>query len=226
MTTETTQTVAQKPSSRPQRFATEDEDGMRLDRWFKRHFPDLTNGQLQKLLRKGEVRVEGKRVEASARLLAGQAIRLPPMLSNAPLTKNPSRAVGKPVRNLEKLKKLVLYQDDDLVILNKPAGLAVQGGTGLKENLDDSLMIFSKDGKTRPKLVHRLDRDTSGLLVIARNDFAATRLTAAFRNHTTVKIYSIWIALLAVICAPTTSGSYIRIRTSACGCAGLWVAWR
>lgn len=189
MTTETTQTVSSKAHSRPERFVSEDETDIRLDRWFRRHFPSLTNGQLQKWLRKGQIRVEGKRADANTRLAAGQAVRFPPILLEEPLTKAERDAKGKPVRNLEKLKKLVLYQDDDLVVINKPAGLAVQGGTGLKENLDDSLMIFSKDGVTRPKLVHRLDRDTSGILVIARNDYAAAKLSAAFRSHATTKIY-------------------------------------
>ncbi len=166
-----------------------DEADLRLDRWFKRHFPVLTHGQLQKWLRKGQIRVDGGRIDSSFRLVSGQQIRLPPaLLRDSRFSKMAPRS-GNPVRDLEKLKKTVLYEDDDVVVLNKPAGLAVQGGTGLKENLDDSLMIFSLDGTTRPKLVHRLDKDTCGVLLIARNDFSAAKLAKAFRLHTTQKIY-------------------------------------
>ena len=197
MTTKSTHTDAPKAKSAPTRLVAPDEADVRLDRWFKRHFPAISHGQLQKWLRKGEIRVDGKRAESSQRLVAGQSLRLPPQLlhENA-LTKPPSSEGKRPMRNAEKLKAMVLFQDDDVVVLNKPAGLAVQGGTGLKENLDDSLMIFSVDGKTRPKLVHRLDRDTSGVLLIARNDLAATRLAASFRARTTQKIY--WAATMGV----------------------------
>lgn len=168
-------------------LVTADEDGIRLDRWLRRHFPLVTQGQIQKLLRTGQVRVEGKRAEASTRLASGQAIRIPPQLARGDLAgaQSPKPAA----RQADKLKKLVIFEDADIVVLNKPAGLAVQGGTGLKENLDDALMAFSLDGTTKPKLVHRLDRDTSGVLLIARTAFAATRLAAAFRARDTQKIY-------------------------------------
>src|ERR1700677_1177999 len=116
---------------------TSDEANIRLDRWFKRHSPTLTYGQLQKLLRTGQVRVDGKRAEANTRLEAGQSIRVPPQAALAPpkagLQKQAARAV-------QELKKLVIYEDDEVIAINKQAGLAVQGGTGLKENLDDMLM--------------------------------------------------------------------------------------
>lgn len=197
----TTKTTSGNPGNAPkssQRFVSADETDIRLDRWFKRHFPQMTHGQLQKWLRTGQIRVDGKRAESSLRLQAGQSLRLPPQLAYDNALTKPAAATGtkRPVRNTEKLKSLVLYEDEDVVALNKPAGLAVQGGTGLKENLDDSLMVFSTDGTTRPKLVHRLDRDTSGVLLIARNDFAATRLTASFRERTTQKIY--WAATCGV----------------------------
>ena len=164
-----------------------DEANLRLDRWFKRHYPDLTHGVLQKLLRTGQIRLDGKRVESSTRLQEGQIFRLPPNLGmESPATNSLG---AKPMRNRARLHELVLYEDDDVIALNKPAGLAVQGGTGLKENLDDTLMAFSLDGQTKPKLVHRLDRDTSGILLIARNDYAAAKLTEAFRDRATRKIY-------------------------------------
>lgn len=168
-----------------------DEDALRLDRWIKRHYPGVTHGQLQKWLRKGEIRVNKKRVSASFRLETGQMIRLPPQLRHDDSFKSATKRppTKHPIQNIDKLKSWVLYEDDDVIVLNKPAGLAVQGGTGLKENLDDSLMALSIDGETRPKLVHRLDKETSGVLLIARNDFAAARLAASFRSRKTKKLY-------------------------------------
>jgi 23S rRNA pseudouridine955/2504/2580 synthase len=168
------------------RTVTEDEAGIRLDRWFRRHYPDTNQGQLQKWLRTGQVRVGGKRAETSLRLEAGQEIRVPPQVT-APkpaglVTKDKDRDAGR-------LKKMILFEDDDVIILNKAPGLAVQGGTGLKENLDDMVSALAKQGQSKPKLVHRLDRDTSGVLVLARNAYAASKLTEAFRERDTQKIY-------------------------------------
>lgn len=190
MNTEKTQDSKEKAKNHEARRVCPDENGLRLDRWVKRHFSGVTHGQLQKWLRTGQIRIEGKRADSSSRLEEGQSIRLPPQLLNDPSFLQ-QRAQGKshPVRQIEKLREWVLYEDDDVVAINKPAGLAVQGGTGLKENLDDSLMVFSLDGSTKPKLVHRLDRDTSGVLLIARNDFAAMKLAASFRSRGTQKIY-------------------------------------
>lgn len=172
----------------------EDEAGIRLDRWFKRHYNSLSHGQLQKLLRKGSVRVDGKRAKSAQQLEAGQMIRLPPSLGDE--QKQQKFVTQLKERRVQELKKLIIYQDKDVVAINKPAGLAVQGGTGLKENLDDLLMAFSPDGQTKPKLVHRLDRDTSGILLIARTAFAATKLTEAFRDRSTQKIY--WAVTIGV----------------------------
>jgi 23S rRNA pseudouridine955/2504/2580 synthase len=181
-------------SSEKIRVIAADDGGVRLDRWLRRHFPDTTQGQLQKLLRTGQIRLDGKRVDANARLEAGQTLRLPPQLLFA--TPKPAGFGAQAMRHADNLKQLVIFEDADVIVLNKPAGLAVQGGTGLKENLDDSLMALSRDGQTRPKLVHRLDRDTSGVLLIARTDFAATRLAAAFRSRDTRKIY--WAVTVGV----------------------------
>lgn len=167
---------------------TADEAGMRLDRWVRRHFPEVTQGHVQKLLRTGQLRLAGKRAEAAARLESGQLIRVPPVL----LAEKAASQKGEPVLPAAKKKRLqswILFEDADVIVLNKPAGLAVQGGTGLKESLDDLLMALSLDGVRRPKLVHRLDRETSGVLLVARNAFAAARLTEAFRERTTQKIY-------------------------------------
>src|ERR1700677_4218999 len=165
---------------------TSDEANIRLDRWFKRHFSTLTHGQLQKLLRTGQVRVDGKRAEANTRLEAGQSIRVPPQAALAP----PKEVLEKQaVRAAQELKKLVIYEDDDVIAINKPPGLAVQGGTGLRENLDDMLAGLARKGHSKPKLVHRLDRDTSGVLLLARNALAAARLAQAFCRGDQQKIY-------------------------------------
>ncbi len=193
--------VKKQPAKTEIQTVTPDEAGIRLDRWFKRHFPALPHSQLQKMLRTKQIRVDDKRADSALRLEAGQILRFPSLLMENPCLSSfpPSSSdapVKRPLRNPNKLKSLILYEDEDVVALNKPAGLAVQGGTGLKENLDDSLMALSLDGVTRPKLVHRLDRDTSGVLLIARNDFAAMKLAASFRARSTQKIY--WAATVGV----------------------------
>ncbi|MDP9127509.1 MAG: RluA family pseudouridine synthase [Pseudomonadota bacterium] len=168
---------------------TADETGIRLDRWFKRHFPGLPHGQLQKYLRSGQIRLAGKRVEAGTRLVGGQAMRVPPDILAPPAERLERRIAQKSARTANKLKNLILFEDDDVIVLNKPAGLAVQGGTGLRENLDDMLTGLVGEGESKPKLVHRLDRDTSGVLLLARTSFAAAKLAAAFRHRDTEKAY-------------------------------------
>lgn len=168
----------------------EDEAGIRLDRWFKRHFPDLTHGQLEKMLRTGQIRVAGKRAESATRLEAGQDLRLPPQLIAPP--NGGSHKTGNAIRSTHDaadLKKMVLFEDEDVWVLNKPPGLAVQGGTGLKTSLDQMLEALAHAKHGKPKLVHRLDRDTSGVLLVARTPYAATRLTESFRHRETQKIY-------------------------------------
>ena len=158
---------------------------LRLDRWFRRHFPALTHGRLQKLLRTGQVRIDGRRAQAHARLAAGQTIRVPP-LGAAPA---PSRA--QPVvdpKDATFLRSLILVEDHSVIVLNKPEGLAVQGGTGTRRHIDGMLAALASEGE-RPRLVHRLDRDTSGVLVVARTAEAAAKLTRAFRQHKVDKLY-------------------------------------
>jgi 23S rRNA pseudouridine955/2504/2580 synthase len=179
------------------RIVDKDEAGIRLDRWFKRHFPALGHGPLQKLLRSGQVRIDGKRAEASSRLEAGQSVRVPPQVVLAPTKEQKKAQSEKEASRVSgQLKKMIIYEDDDVIVLNKPAGLAVQGGTGLRENLDDMLAGLARKGQGKPKLVHRLDRDTSGVLLVARTAFAATKLTASFRDRATQKIY--WAVTLGV----------------------------
>ena len=168
------------------RTVEKDEAGLRLDRWFRRHFPQLTHGRLQKLLRTGQVRVDGKRVEANLRLKAGQSVRVPP-LGDAPPPKAGPRPV--PEREAERLREAVLHKDDDVIVIDKPAGLAVQGGTGTPHHLDAMLDALTFEKSERPRLVHRLDRDTSGVLVLGRSAGAAAKLAEAFRDKTTRKVY-------------------------------------
>jgi 23S rRNA pseudouridine955/2504/2580 synthase len=175
-----------------------DESGQRLDRWFKRRFPALGHGYLQRLLRTGQVRVDGRRVKAGLRVETGQQVRVPP-LPEAPIKveAEPGRARSKvgPEEG-EALRARVLYRDDDMIAIDKPAGLAVQGGTRTSRHLDAMLDALRFDGAERPRLVHRLDKDTSGVLLLARTAAAAARLTAAFRTGAARKLY--WAAVVGV----------------------------
>jgi len=169
-----------------------DEAGVRLDRWFRRHFPDIPHGRLEKLLRTGQVRVDGKRTRAGARLAAGQQVRVPPAARAAPgETPGPWVAVRPaiPARLLDELVAAVIHRDDDLLAINKPAGLAVQGGSGTHVHVDAMLDALRLGAAERPRLVHRLDKDTSGVLVLARHAAAAAVLAEAFRSREAKKLY-------------------------------------
>jgi 23S rRNA pseudouridine955/2504/2580 synthase len=172
-----------------QRVIKGDEDGVRLDRWFARHFPQLTHGRLEKLLRTGQVRVDGARVKANHRVATGETVRVPPL---PPVTEDhPGKAEVPKVTAKDRglIRGMVIYRDNDVIVLNKPAGLAVQGGTKTERHIDGMLPGLVEEGAERPRLVHRLDRDTSGVLVIAANLNAATKLAKAFRARETRKIY-------------------------------------
>ncbi|NQU57111.1 MAG: RluA family pseudouridine synthase, partial [Rhodospirillales bacterium] len=190
---------------------TSDEADIRLDRWFKRHYPGLSHAQLQKLLRKGDVRVDGKRAKANTRLDAGQKIRIPPLGEQSTETIR-SESV-KPAAALEKdiaeLRERILFIDDDVIALNKPPGLAVQGGTGITKSVDDMLGGLMFDKNQRPKLVHRLDKDTSGVLLLARSSLAAAKLAEAFRAKTARKVY--WAV---VVGAPNPLSGRINLALS------------
>ncbi len=166
----------------------EDEDGMRLDRWFKRRLPELSLSHLNKICRKGEVRVDGKRVETSARLKFGQQIRIPPLQRqkaavSAPAVLPPSR------EDQRRLRDMTLFEDAHLLVLNKPYGLAVQGGSGQHRHVDGMLASLADARGERPKLVHRLDRDTSGVLLVAKTRRMAADLGEIFRSRQARKIY-------------------------------------
>jgi 23S rRNA pseudouridine955/2504/2580 synthase len=166
---------------------THDEDGIRMDRWFKRHYPALTHGRLEKLLRTGQVRLDGKRVKAADRVASGQTVRLPPQIVHGALEEKP-HAVAKPQMR-GSLEDKILYMDKSVIVLNKPSGLATQGGSGLTQHVDGLLESLAFEKMTRPKLVHRLDRDTSGVLVVARTTSAASQLSRSLAERDAQKIY-------------------------------------
>src|SRR5471032_1177922 len=173
-----------------------DDAELRLDRWFKRHFPGLGHGRLEKLLRTGQIRLDGKRARAGDRLSTGQSIRVPPLEEWAGGPPRPMPPSQPRDSDLAALRAAVLYRDDDVIVLNKPAGLAVQGGTGTVHHLDGLLDALRFEAAERPRLVHRLDKDTSGILLLARNAPAAAALGAAFRGKTTRKVY--WAVTVGV----------------------------
>jgi 23S rRNA pseudouridine955/2504/2580 synthase len=172
------------------------EGEQRLDRWFKKNYPDLGHIQLQKLLRSGQVRVDGARAEANTRVQPGQAIRIPPLPDVKPVEDRPRGKAKVPERLVSDLLKRVLYRDDEVIVLNKPAGLAVQGGTGTKVHLDGALEGLKFGYPEKPRLVHRLDRDTAGVIVLARTQDAARKLADSFRRHKARKYY--WAVTLGV----------------------------
>ncbi|MGL2349261.1 RluA family pseudouridine synthase [Bartonella melophagi] len=162
---------------------------MRLDRWFKVHYSGLAFGYLQKLLRSGQIRVDGRRVKTDIRLVIGQSIRVP--FLSVDNKKNLS-VTDKTIHDQDKLailEEMLLYKDPKIFVLNKPAGLAVQGGSGLTCHIDGMLEVWRNKKGEKPRLVHRLDRETSGVLIIARSRGAAQALTAAFRARETKKTY-------------------------------------
>jgi len=167
-------------------YVAEAEDGIRLDRWFKRRWPHLTHIQVQKMCRAGNIRVDGGRIKPEERLTAGAAVRVPPIPEAV------ERAPGeKPKisdRDAAYAKSLVLYEDDMVIAINKPAGLAVQGGTKTTKHVDRLLSAWG-EGMERPRLVHRLDRDTSGVLLLGKGPEAAKRLAGAFARRHAKKTY-------------------------------------
>lgn len=160
------------------------EEGVRLDRWFKRRWPHLNHIQIQKLTRSGQIRVDGARAKPDTRLSAGSQVRVPP-LPDAP----PPREKGQlDSRDAAYAKSLVIYEDEEVLALNKPSGLAVQGGTKTLKHVDRLLSAWG-EGLERPRLVHRLDRDTSGVLVLGKSPAAAAKLAGAFAKRRAQKIY-------------------------------------
>src|SRR5581483_2020135 len=166
------------------------EAGMRLDRWFRVHFPDVGYGHLQKLLRSGQVRIDSRRVAANARLEAGQQVRVPAMLRSAPAPRpSPTPPLGLSKGDRDFIERLILFEDEHVLVLNKPYGIAVQGGTGTRRHIDGLLAGMADRFGDRPRLVHRLDRDTTGVLLVAKHRDAAARLGRTFQTRSAAKTY-------------------------------------
>ena len=173
----------------------EDEGEQRLDKWFKRRFPQISQGHLEKMCRTGQVRIDSARAKASDRVAPGMVVRVPPL----PDAEAPSRPVESRVNaaDAKMIQNAVLWKDEHIIILNKPPGLPSQGGSGQGDRHVDGLTEALKFGyKDRPKLVHRLDKDTSGVLMLARTDRVARALSEALRHHNTRKIY--WAVVAGV----------------------------
>ena len=162
-----------------------EDDGIRLNRWFLKYYPGLPLARLQKLLRTKQIKVDGKRAEVSLKLLAGQEIRIPPM-EDRPIEKSAAKVSDK---DAEFVRSLVIYKDDNIIVLNKPSGLAVQGGTNTLHHVDGMLDALKFEKEDEPKLVHRSDKETSGVLVLARDRKNAEILTKAFRERDLNKTY-------------------------------------
>ena len=177
-----------------------DDDGIRLDRWFKRHLPDATFNVVSRWARTGQLRVDGKRATPGNRIEQGQTIRVPPLEAVDP----DARPVAKPKRERPQLsadetefaQSLVIHKDSAAIVINKPPGLATQGGTKTERHVDGLLDALTYEAEGRPKLVHRLDKDTSGALVVARNARAAAFFAKSFSSRTARKVY--WAIIAGV----------------------------
>ncbi|MBE6454229.1 MAG: RluA family pseudouridine synthase [Alphaproteobacteria bacterium] len=161
------------------------DDGMRLNRWFLKYYPNLPLSRLQKLLRTKQIKVDGKKADTSLKLGEGQEIRIPPM--ECQIEKTEKNGVSD--KDEKFIKSLVIYKDKNIIVLNKPSGLAVQGGTNITRHIDGMLDALKYDMIEAPKLVHRIDKDTSGILILARDRKNAELLTKAFKEHNLQKTY-------------------------------------
>lgn len=194
------------------------DDGMRIDRWFRTHYPDMPFGRLQRALRRGEVRVDGARVKAGTRLLTGQRVRIPPWRAGTDNSTGRMQGKGRGdddggnPANAAFIRQRILFHNAALIAIDKPPGLAVQGGSGVRRHLDGMLshLRLSPDDD-RPRLVHRLDRDTGGVMLLARDRPTAQSLTRAFRDGTVRKIY--W-ALLCAVPQPDRGRITLALRKS------------
>ncbi len=175
------------PTSVQNFTVTADENGLRVDRFFEARFPGLSFSHIQRVIRKGEVRVNGKRTQPKNRLEAGQTVRIPPLRLDTPKPGNSGSEADEKTRAF--LKSITLYEDAVVLVLNKPMGLAVQGGSGTTRHLDGMLEVLRDAHGQRPRLVHRLDKDTAGCLLVAKTRFAASALAKTFRSRSARKVY-------------------------------------
>src|SRR6516165_3616466 len=176
---------------------TADEAGLRVDRFLEARFPGLSFSHIQRIIRKGELRVNGKRAQPKQRLESGQAVRVPPLRMDQDTRQPAASAADDKTRSF--LKSITIHEDADVLVLNKPMGLAVQGGSGTTRHIDGMLDVLRGPDGQRPRLVHRLDKDTAGCLLVAKTRFAASALAKTFRSREARKIY--W-ALVAGVPKP------------------------
>ena len=188
----TTKAMTEKPASDRVETLTvkRDEAGLRVDRWFRIHFPEVTYTYLQKLLRSGQVRVDSRRVQANDRLEAGAQVRVPKAV-RTPVKRPPSVVPPPGLSKADRdfIERMILFEDDDVLVLNKPFGIAVQGGTGTKRHIDGLLAGMADRFGDRPRLVHRLDRDTTGVLLVAKRRDIAAKLGRIFQTRSAAKTY-------------------------------------
>jgi 23S rRNA pseudouridine955/2504/2580 synthase len=171
-----------------------DESGMRVDRFLEARFPGLSFSHIQRVIRKGELRVNGRRVDGKDRLEAGQSVRIPPLKVDAPKPRAGLSDADEKTRDF--LRSITLHEDADVMVLNKPMGLAVQGGSGMTRHVDGMLEVLRDRDGQRPRLVHRLDKDTAGCLLVAKTRFAAAALAKTFRSRSARKVY--WALVVGV----------------------------
>lgn len=165
----------------------DDDDGQRLDRWLKRVAPDMPYVLAQKLLRKGAIRIDGKRAKPDTRISAGQDVKIPPFETGGIKSEKNKRKVTQD--DIVFMRSLVIYEDEDIIALNKPHGLATQGGTNTKRHIDGLLDVFKDKDGVKPRLVHRLDKETSGVLILAKSAKSARELGTIFKGRDVKKIY-------------------------------------
>lgn len=183
-------------------FVTVEDSGTRLDHWLEKYYPGLPQGKVERLIRTGQIRVDGRRAHSCQELNFRQLIRIPPflvLLSSQALTSKKEEILCRQTVTQEEVIALhsrVLYQDEALLVINKPAGLPVQGGSGVSNHLDGILGFLRFEASDRPRLVHRLDRDTSGVLLVARTASVAATLSTVFRKKAARKIY--WAVVVGV----------------------------
>jgi 23S rRNA pseudouridine955/2504/2580 synthase len=182
---------------------TDEDDGIRLDRWFKRNLPEVSFGLVSRWARTGQLRLDGKRATPGDRILAGQSVRVPPQSEEAAATAAAAPSKKKlPQRHalsadeVDFVRSLVIHEDEAAIVVNKPPGLATQGGTKTPVHLDGLLDGLAAEGGPRPKLVHRLDKDTSGILLVARTPRAAAFFSKSFSGRTARKVY--WALVVGV----------------------------
>ena len=190
-----------------------DEAEQRLDRWVRRRFTDFSQSQIERLCRKGQIRVDGSRTKPNTRVSPGQTIRIPPFKSHS--FDGKARGKGVSATDQEMIKNCVIYKDESIIVLNKPSGLPVQGGSRQVRHVDGMTAALSFERDERPRLVHRLDKDTSGVLILARTQATASKLTEAFRHKNTRKLY--WALVAGVPYPKIGSIKYGLVKARAHG---------